>query len=94
MTNMFEKSSLPMMRPITGMIRSLTTESTILPKAAPMITPTARSITLPRIAKVRNSLIMLIGYSPLCCFRLTFAFDKDCIIAPLSASPRAGFALP
>src|SRR5947208_2868589 len=47
MTNQLLKSSPPMRRPTTGMIRSFTSESTILPKAAPMITPTARSTTLP-----------------------------------------------
>src|SRR5438270_10163693 len=43
------------------MMRSLTSESTILPKAAPMITPTARSTTLPLTANSRNSLKKLIG---------------------------------
>src|SRR5579863_5739836 len=37
------------------MMRSSTSELTILLKAAPMITPTARSTTFPRIAKSRNS---------------------------------------
>src|SRR6185312_10931618 len=37
------------------MMMSLTSESTILPKAAPMITPTARSTTLPFIANFLNS---------------------------------------
>ena len=40
------------------MMMSLTRELTILPKAAPTITPTVRSITLPRIANSRNSYIM------------------------------------
>ena len=43
------------MRPMIGMMMSLTSESTILPKAAPMITPMARSTTLPRIANFLNS---------------------------------------
>ena len=34
--NQFEKSSPPKMRLTMGMMRSLTSESTILPKAAPM----------------------------------------------------------
>src|ERR1700754_3320537 len=38
-----------------GMMISATSEDTIAPKAAPMITPTARSTTLPFIAKSRNS---------------------------------------
>src|SRR5437764_1285082 len=50
-----EKSRPPTMRPTTGMMRSLTSESTILPNAAPMITPTARSTTLPLTANSRNS---------------------------------------
>ena len=39
----------------SGMMRSPTTESTILPKAPPMITPTARSMTFPFIANSLNS---------------------------------------
>src|ERR1700732_1365654 len=38
-----------------GMMMSPTSEVTIAPKAAPMMTPTARSITLPFIANSRNS---------------------------------------
>src|SRR5436305_15276806 len=38
------------------MMMSPTSEVTILPNAAPMITPTARSTTLPFIANSRNSL--------------------------------------
>src|SRR5262249_49066822 len=41
-----------------GMSTSFTSESTILPKAAPMITPTARSKALPFIANSLNSLSM------------------------------------
>src|ERR1700676_3435110 len=39
-----------------GMMMSATIEVTIAPNAAPMMTPTARSTTLPFIAKSRNSL--------------------------------------
>src|SRR4051812_4054706 len=46
------------MAPITGMMRSDTIELTIAPKAAPMITPTARSTTLPFSANFLNSSIM------------------------------------
>src|SRR5688572_13191428 len=42
-----------------GMITSPTSEVTIAPKAAPMMTPTARSTTLPFIANSRNSFSML-----------------------------------
>ena len=48
-----------MIVPITGMIRSFTTESTILPKAPPIMTPTARSMTLPLTANSLNSETML-----------------------------------
>ncbi len=53
--NQFEKSRPPKILPMIGMIRSFTSESTILPNAAPMMTPTARSITLPLTANSRNS---------------------------------------
>src|SRR4030095_8150846 len=42
-----------------GMMMSPTSDVTIAPKAAPMITPTARSTTLPFIANSRNSFSML-----------------------------------
>src|SRR5260221_711621 len=54
----FEKSTLPRIRPRGGISTSLTSEVTILPNAAPMMSPTARSTTLPRIAKSRNSFSM------------------------------------
>ena len=41
-----------------GITMSFTKESTILPKAPPIMTPTARSITLPLTAKALNSFIM------------------------------------
>ena len=46
-----------------GMITSATRELTIFPKATPMITPTARSTTLPRMANSRNSLKIATGAS-------------------------------
>jgi hypothetical protein len=46
------------------MIRSPTIESTILPKAPPMITPTARSMALPLTANSLNSCIMLMVFFP------------------------------
>ena len=55
-TNFVAKSLPFVIRPIRGITRSLTTDVTIFWKAPPMITPTARSITLPRIAKSLNSL--------------------------------------
>ena len=53
------KSILPISRPMGGMMMSLTMEDTILPKAPPMITATARSSTLPRRANSLNSLNMV-----------------------------------
>src|SRR5260370_21530857 len=51
-----EKSTWPSSRPIGGIITSSTSEDTIFPKAAPIITPTAKSTTLPRMANSLNSL--------------------------------------
>src|SRR5271170_4883906 len=64
--NQLLKSSPPTTRLTTGMIRSLTSESTILPNAPPMITPTARSTTLPLTAKSRNSLMTDMSPPPRC----------------------------
>src|SRR4051794_6329105 len=50
----------PIAIPIGGMMMSLTREVTTPPNAAPMITPTARSRTLPRIANSLNSLNTLL----------------------------------
>src|SRR5262245_35999161 len=52
------KSTPPRSRPIGGIRISLTSEVTMVPKAAPMITPTARSTTLPRMMNVLNSFSM------------------------------------
>src|SRR3954465_13446085 len=51
------------MRPTSGMMTSVTSESTILPKAAPMITPMARSTTLPRNANFLNSWSIALSFS-------------------------------
>ncbi|MGQ0522595.1 MAG: hypothetical protein ACT4P8_02910 [Betaproteobacteria bacterium] len=53
-----EKSTLPSSSPMGGMMTSLTSESTILPNAAPMMMPTAMSTTLPRMANSLNSFSM------------------------------------
>src|SRR5262245_59700720 len=53
--NRLLKSTCPSIIPMGGMITSLTSEVTILPNAAPMITPTARSMTFPRAANSLNS---------------------------------------
>src|SRR5262245_20718339 len=55
-TAKLEKSTPPRRRPMGGMITSATMDVTILPKATPMISPTARSSTLPFTANSRNSL--------------------------------------
>ena len=54
--NRLEKSTRPSTRPSGGISTPSTSVVTILPNAAPMITPTARSMTLPRAMKSRNSL--------------------------------------
>jgi hypothetical protein len=50
-----EKSTLPTSWPIGGISTSSTSDVTIFPNAAPMITPTAKSMTLPRMANSLNS---------------------------------------
>ncbi len=55
---MVAKSMPASNRPIGGMMMSSTSDETIVPNAAPMITPTARSTTLPFSANSRNSLSM------------------------------------
>ena len=57
-----EKSILPAKIPSRGLIKFFTKDCTIAVKAAPMITPTAMSITLPREINSLNSLIMLYSY--------------------------------
>src|SRR5438132_2402324 len=50
------KSTLPSARPRGGMTMSFTSEVTMAPKAAPIITAMARSSTLPRMTNSLNSL--------------------------------------
>src|SRR5215831_4546895 len=52
---MLEKSTLPSTSPIGGMITSFTSEVVILPNAAPITNPTARSTTFPLIANCLKS---------------------------------------
>ena len=53
-----------------GMMTSPTSDETILPNAAPITTPTARSRTLPRITNSLNSLAIPIdGRLPRSCER-------------------------
>ncbi len=49
------KFTPPVSTPTTGMIRSPTSDETIFPNAPPTTTPTARSMTLPRMANSLNS---------------------------------------
>ena len=56
-------------RPIGGIKTSLTSEVTMAPKLAPMITPTARSTTLPRMMNVLNALNMGRSSYPRYCLR-------------------------
>lgn len=51
--------------PISGMKMSLTSDVVIVPNAAPMITPTAMSMTFPRMANaLKSSKNFFIGTSP------------------------------
>src|SRR5258708_33349443 len=54
-TKKLEKSIPPRSKPSGGIRRSFTSEFTIVVKAAPTTTPTARSTTLPRAMNSRNS---------------------------------------
>jgi hypothetical protein len=51
-----EKSGLPPIAAMSGVMRSLTSAVTTAPKAPPMMTATARSITLPRSMNSLNPL--------------------------------------
>src|SRR5580765_8025707 len=53
--NQLVKSTLPVNMLIGGMMMSATSDATMVPNAAPMMMPTAMSITLPRIANSLNS---------------------------------------
>jgi hypothetical protein len=55
---MFWKSMLPTSMPRGGIITSSTKLFTTVPKAPPMMIPTAMSTTLPRTANSLNSFIM------------------------------------
>ena len=56
--NRLVKSTLPVAREMTGMMMSLTSEVTMVLKAPPTITPTAISMTLPRMINSLNSFII------------------------------------
>src|SRR5437899_8763481 len=59
MRNLLEKSRPPVSKPTGGMRMSLTSELMMPPKAAPIITPTARSTAFPLIANSLNSFSMM-----------------------------------
>src|SRR5258708_28835742 len=61
-----------------GMMTSPTSEVTMLPKAAPMMTPTARSTTLPFIANSRNS------------FSIRKPFSSTPLTEPFAIKPSKG----
>src|SRR3989339_1266080 len=56
------KSGVLAIAPISGVRISATRDETIVPKAAPMTTPTARSTTLPRSKNCLNSLSINLYY--------------------------------
>ena len=58
------KFTPPINNPSGGMMTSPTSEETILPNAAPTMTPTARSITLPRIGEFFELRCKAHGRSP------------------------------
>src|SRR5512135_2362542 len=60
----FEKSTFPKTSPIGGIRTSDTNVPMIVPKAAPMMMPTAMSMTLPRMANSLNSFSMSDPLSP------------------------------
>src|SRR6185295_11300252 len=74
----FWKSTPPRSSPIGGMRMSLTNEVTILPKAPPMITATARSITFPRATKSLNSLSIEAILSKVSAESQSVAADESC----------------
>src|SRR5271167_1037174 len=80
------KSTLPSTRPIGGMTTCATRLVTILPNAAPMITPTARSMTLPRAMNSRNSLSMVTGASAAAA---NLGFGTDTVNDLAAVEPRA-----
>src|SRR5215472_16337907 len=59
---MFEKSTRPRRSPSGGIRTSATSEFTIFPNAAPMMTPIAMSRTFPFMANSLNSLNMVISF--------------------------------
>lgn len=70
------KSILPSAIPNGGITTSFTSELTILPKAPPMITPTAISITLPRIANfLKSSFIDIYEHPSLKVFFIVFSLN-------------------
>src|SRR5882762_5813689 len=61
--NFAEKSTLPSNAPSGGMRMSSTKDETIFPKAAPTMTPTARSMTFPRMANSLNSFSTVFSFA-------------------------------
>ena len=65
-TKRLEKSIPPRSRPIIGLKISSTMEVTMDVKAAPITTPTAKSITLPRMMKALNSFSHCGSFTGMC----------------------------
>src|SRR6201996_193082 len=82
------KSTPPSASPIGGMITSLTREVTMPVKDAPMITPTARSRTLPRTANFLNSSNMFNAALLKCGARLMPGADANKRIEQPQEQPR------
>ena len=61
---MLDRSTPPISMPMAGLKMSSTTLFTILPNAAPMITPTARSSALPLTANSLNSWMIFMVCGP------------------------------
>src|SRR6266540_466538 len=80
--NKLEKSTLPINKPSGGIRISLTREVTTLPKATPMMTPMAMSITFPLRANSLNS------------FSMANSFNSFNMTVPPMLAPPAAPSLP
>jgi hypothetical protein len=80
-----EKSGRPPKMPKMGVMMSFTREFTIDVKAAPMITPTARSRTLPRRTNFLNPSSMAVPLCPTVIVRLA-------AVSPYYCAPRGEYS--
>src|ERR1700712_1494536 len=79
------KSIPPVIQPMSGISTLSVREVTILPNAAPMITPTARSSTFPREMNVLNSVSMVI-------FGRSLHLSREFFARPVGAGKHGGGA--